>query len=110
MDLLEASRQAKLDPFSCYTGAIARMTSVTGRPFWLIWINEEDDPIVHRWFPHSNVDIPDAIQQNIAEAIGKVNLYFLEGEADWQPASDTTNNVFRDYIDSHLLWLTFRVV
>ena len=110
MDLLEASRQAKLDPFSRYTGAIARMTSVTGRPFWLIWINEEDNPIVHRWFPHSDVDIPDALQQNVAEAIGKVNRYFLEGEADWQPASDTSSDVFRQYVDGHILNITFRVV
>lgn len=108
MDLIEASAAARMDPFAKYTGAMAKRKTLTGRDYWLVWVNEELDPIVRRWFPSANNDdvliTPDVCNE---KERGAPDEHYKV--PDWQPVTDNISEPFRQFLDHWILHMTFRI-
>lgn len=108
MDLLKASAAARMDPFAKYTGAMAKRKTLTGRDYWLVWVNEEWDPIVRRWFPPAN-DADGLVTPDVCNAKedGAPDGHYKM--PDWQPVTDNISEPFRQFLDHWIINLTFRI-
>lgn len=101
MTLIDACAAAMMDPFARYTGAMTKCRTLAGRDYWLIWVNEEWDPIVRRWFPatdYADGEVTMAASMN-ADTV----------ETGWQPVTTNTSELFKQFLDSHILDITFRL-